>query len=64
MEVVGLYSELRAATQASQQQSQQRKAPPLDCFSGDNSEITFDDWLSLLERVSNWNEWSGEDTLI
>jgi len=64
VEVAGLHSELRVPTQASQQQSWRGKAPLLNCFSGENPEITFDDWLPSLERVSKWNEWLGEDTLI
>ena len=63
---VGLQNKLRAATQvvSSQQQSRRGKALPIDCFSGNNSEITFDDWLPSLERVAKWNGWSSEDILI
>ena len=63
---VGLQNELNTATQAvsAQQQSQRGKAPPIDCFTGCNSEITFDDWLPSLERVAKWNGWTNEDTLI
>ena len=53
IEEAGLHSELRVPIQASQQQSRQGKAPKLNCFSGENSEITFDDWLPSLERVSS-----------
>ena len=49
---------------SSQQQSRRGKALPIDCFSGNNSKITFDDWLPSLERVARWNGWSSEDTLI
>jgi len=52
VEVAGLHSELRVFTQASQQQSRRGKALPLDCFSGENPEITYNDWLPSLERVS------------
>ena len=44
--------------------SRRGKAPPLDCFSGENPEITFEDWLPSLERVARWNEWPEEDTLL
>jgi len=40
------------------------KAPPLNCFSGENPKITFEDWLPSLERGARWNEWPEEDTLI
>jgi len=28
----------------------------------EGSSITFDDWLSLLERAAKWNEWLSEET--
>ena len=64
-EVVGLHTEsVVSPERESQQQSWQGKALLLDCFSGSNPEITFDDWLPSLERVARWNEWTKEDTLI
>ena len=51
-------------TESSQHSSRKGRAPPLDCFTGTNSEITFEDWLPSLERVAKWNDWSREDTLI
>ena len=63
---VGLQNELNTATQAvsAQQQSRRGKTLPIDCFTGCNLEITFDDWLPSLERVAKWNGWTNEDTLI
>ena len=39
------------------------KAPPIDTFSGDGS-VSFEDWISALERCSMWNAWSEEETLL
>ena len=40
------------------------KAPPIDPFSGENTEFRFEDWLPSLERAATWNEWSDEEKLI
>ena len=40
------------------------KAPPIDPFTADDPEITFDDWLPTLERAAIWNGWSEEETLM
>ena len=40
------------------------RAPPIDTFSGENPDIRFDDWLPALDRVSSWNEWSKQETLL
>ena len=40
------------------------KAPPVDSFSGDTDEITFDDWLPALRRAAEWNGWSEAETLM
>ena len=40
------------------------KAPPVDPFTGDNSDIRFEDWLPSLERAANWNGWSDEEKLM
>ena len=40
------------------------KAPPVDSFSGDTDEITFDDWLPALQRAAEWNGWSEAETLM
>ena len=33
------------------------KAPPVDQFSGDQPDLTFNDWLPTLERAAQWNAW-------
>ena len=40
------------------------KAPPVDPFTADDPEITFDDWLPTLQRAAVWNGWSEEETLM
>ena len=40
------------------------KAPPVDSFSGETMGLTFDDWFPSLQRASDWNQWSDEETLI
>ena len=40
------------------------KAPPVDSFSAEDSDIIFDDWLPSLQRAADWNRWSERETLI
>ena len=40
------------------------KAPPVDPFTGENSEIQFDDWLPTLSRAVTWNRWTDEESLM
>ena len=40
------------------------KAPPVDSFTGEDAEITMDDWLSLLQRATEWNGWAEEEKLM
>ena len=40
------------------------KAPPVDSFTGEDAEITLDDWLSLLHRATEWNGWAEEEKLM
>ena len=40
------------------------KAPPIDAFTGENPEITLDDWLLSLNRAATWNAWSGNELLL
>ena len=42
----------------------QGKAPPVDSFSGESTELRFEDWLPSLERASTWNGWSEQEKLI
>ena len=39
------------------------KAPPVDSFTGEDAEITLDDWLSSLQRAAEWNGWVQEEKL-
>ena len=40
------------------------KAPPIDLFTTESIEITFDDWLLTLERAATWNGWTSDETLM
>ena len=40
------------------------KAPPIDSFNGEDSEIWFDDWIPTLERASSWNGWTEDERLV
>lgn len=40
------------------------KAPPVDSFSGETPDITFDDWLPALQRAAECNQWTDQETLI
>ena len=40
------------------------KAPPVDQFSGDQRDLTFDDWLPTLERAAQWNAWTEAELLL
>ena len=47
-----------------QSQCHRGKAPPIDEFIGEDSQITFDDWLPILERTATWNGWTQEEMLM
>ena len=32
------------------------KAPPIDTFTGENSDVLWEDWLPTLESAAHWNE--------
>ena len=40
------------------------KAPPVDSFTAEDMQITFDDWVLTLERASKWNDWTAEESLM
>ena len=40
------------------------KASPVDSFTGEDAEITMDDWLSSLRRAAEWNSWAEEEKLM
>ena len=40
------------------------RAPPVDPFSGDKEDLTFEDWLPTLERVAQWYGWTHPETLL
>ena len=40
------------------------KAPPVECFSGEDADMTWDDWLATLERAATWNAWNEGEKLL
>ena len=40
------------------------KAPPVDPFTGESSELRIDDRLPNLERASLWNGWTNDELLL
>ena len=40
------------------------KAPPVDPFTGEGSELRLNDWLPYLERAATWNGWTDEERLM
>ena len=40
------------------------KMSPVDAFTGENSEVCFDDWLPALKRAAGWNNWDQDELLI
>ena len=40
------------------------KAPLVDPFTGEDKEVTLEEWLPSLERAADWNEWTEEDQLL
>ena len=52
-------------TQTSQSQGYRRgTAPPVDPFSGDRPDLSFEDWLPSLERAATWNGWTDDEMLL
>ena len=37
---------------------------PIDPFSGETPKITIEEWLSLLHRAADWNEWTEQEIFI
>ena len=40
------------------------RAPPVDPFTGDKEDVTFEDWLPTLERAAQWYGWTEAETLL
>ena len=53
-----------AAVSTSTVTKRRGKAPPIDKFSGEDTGVSFDDWLPSLSRVAEWYGWSGEESLL
>ena len=43
---------------------QRGRAPPVEMFSGEDSESMLDDWLPALVRAAEWNGWNKPELLI
>ena len=44
--------------------SRHGKAPPVDPFTADDVNTTFDDWLLMLQQAVIWNNWTPEESLM
>ena len=44
--------------------SRHGKAPPIDSFDGENTDMRFDDCFPMLQRATTWYGWSEEETLL
>ena len=40
------------------------KAPLIDTFTGENSDVLWEDWLPTFERATHWNYWSEDEKLL
>ena len=40
------------------------KAPPIDPYTAEDSEVRLEDWLPTLDRAATWNGWSDEEKLM
>ena len=47
-----------------QNRGRRGKAPPIDPFSGENPEVTIEEWLPSLQRAVDWNEWTEQEIFI
>ncbi len=52
------------APRVTARRSRRGKAPPVDSFTGEDTEVRLDDWLPSLKRASMWNEWTDEELLL
>lgn len=43
---------------------QRGKAPPVECFSGEDANVTWDDWLATLEHAAIWYGWNKDEKLL
>ena len=43
---------------------QRGKAPPIEPFTGEGSNVHWDDWLPTLEQAAMWNRWDDQEKLI
>ena len=46
------------------QSSRKGKAPPVDLFTGESSDVLWEDWLPTLERTATWNNWTENEKLL
>lgn len=40
------------------------KALPIDMFTGENIDVTWEDWLPLFEQAAHWNAWTEVEKLL
>ena len=40
------------------------KAPPVDLFTGEGSDVLWEDWFPTLERTTTWNNWTENEKML
>ena len=46
------------------QPSGKGKALPVDLFTGESSDVLWEDWLPILECTATWNNWTESEKLL
>ena len=46
------------------QPARKGKAPPVDLFTDEGSDVLWEDWLPTLERTATWNNWTENEKLL
>ena len=60
----GTFPATVAPWESNQSRCRHGKASPIDEFTGEDSRITFNEWLPILERAANWNGWTQDELLM
>ena len=55
---------LRQLDTSTVQPARKAKAPPVDLFTGEGSDVLWEDWLPTLERTTTLNNWTENKKLL